>query len=104
MKLDTSVSFRPNPAAIRQLSDQSGVVGRAVRKAAEETAERARAAAPVRSGAYRDSIKVGPLVKGSNGPTCSISSASPYALSVEYLQRPVIQSALGRLTPGDFRG
>lgn len=104
MKLNTSISFKPNLAAIRQLSDQSGVVGRAVRKAAEETAERARAAAPVRSGAYRDSIRVGPVQQTSSGPVCSIGADVSYAQSVEYLQLPVLRSALGRLTPGDFRG
>jgi len=94
----TSVQFKLNTAELRRLSGPSGMVGRMTRPTAEGVAQRARQAAPVDSGAYRDSIRVLGPREGPSGPTCSIASSSPYALAIDFKQRPVLREAIRNAT------
>jgi hypothetical protein len=95
MQLSASVRFKPNQSELRRLTrSPSGPVAKMAKRTAEDIAKRARASAPVDSGAYRDSIRVVGPVDGRTGPICSVVSNSPYALAIEYKQRPVLRDAI----------
>jgi hypothetical protein len=95
MQLRTNVRFKVNQSELRRLTrNPSGPVGKMTKKTAEDIARRARAAAPVDSGAYRASIRVNGPTDGPTGPTCSVIAGVAYAQAIEYKQKPVLRDAL----------
>ena len=112
MQIQTSVRFTPNLRAIAQLNTLSGIVGKATRKAADITVQRAKgsvnAYGRVKTGFMRDSITA--TFRGSNQHECrfSISSAAPYAIyqhegtSRGISPAPFLRNAISRLRPSDF--
>jgi hypothetical protein len=95
MNLTTSVRFKLNQSEVQRLTrSPGGPTAQMVKRTAEDTARRARAAAPVDSGAYKASIRVIGPFDSPTGPTCSVVSTSPYANSIEYLQKPVLRDAI----------
>jgi hypothetical protein len=103
MQLTTSVTLRLNQGEINRLTRQpAGMVGQGVAKAAQKTAQKARAIAPVKTGRYRASIRPTEVKQGPNGPTASVVATVPYARTIEFKQRDVLRQAARSLKPADF--
>jgi hypothetical protein len=103
MQLSTSVTLRLNSAEINRLTRQpAGMVGQSVARAAQKTAQKARSLAPVKTGAYRASIRATEVKQGPNGPTASVVAGVPYAAVIEFKQRDVLRQAARSLKPADF--
>jgi hypothetical protein len=87
-----TLTYRPNHAGTRDIL-RSPEMGRIVADAAEVISERAKSIAPVRSGAYRESIKVVSDVHASRVAS-HIGPHVPYGLIVE-LHDHTMRRALG---------
>jgi hypothetical protein len=93
MQLNVSVRVKLDQRAINRLTGPQGPVGKMTQKTAEDVARRAKASAPVKSGRYRDSIRVVGPVQGRTGPVCSVVAGVEYGRSIEFLQKPVLRDA-----------
>lgn len=109
---EVNVKFYPNHSGIRALSLPSGIVGSAVRRAGERTAERARMAVTrsgrVRTGAMRAGIRTGQFRVTGEAVTQQVGGSETYTVFQDQGTRHIrgarfFETALRQLTAGDFR-